>query len=237
MRIRDFITAGIVVLASVGALPAQRPGPIEVREAVERSRAEYKALHPPVSQKEAAHKVDEEVQVARAKLGQAYKIRSPKQRAAAMKEANKEIAALVAEANAIVKDYKPEDRHRLMPLQLGGIAVGSVGRLTEKGSSADGLGYEHRFVRCIKVLNKDEMIAVLEYREAAPKDDPDSRPEKIESSRFILKGIPVSASTEKQLLTGVYDVVVTAQQDYSEPDGEPMQFYVLEVFDPDKPFR
>jgi hypothetical protein len=237
MRVRDFVTAAFVVLASVGAVRAQRPGPIEVREAVERSRAEYKALHPPVSRKEAARKVDEEVQQARAKLGRAYKIRSPKQRAAAIKDANDEIAALVAEANAIVKDYQPEDRHRLMPLKLGGIAIGSVGRLTEKGQSADGLGYEHRFVRCVKAINKDEMIAVLEHREPALKDDPDSEPQKIESSRFILKGIPVTASTEKQLLTGVYDVVVTGQQEYSEADGQSMQLYVLEVFNPDKPFR
>lgn len=237
MRIRDFVTAGVIVLASTGGLLAQRPGPIEVREAVERSRAEYKALHPPVSQKEAAHKVDEEVQQARARLGQAYRIRSPKQKAAAIKKANDEIAALVAEANAIVKDYKPEDRNRLMPLQLNAIAIGSVGRLTEKGQSADEIGYEHRFVRCVKVLNKDEMLAILEYREAAPKDDPDTRPEKFESSRFILKGLPVTASTEKQLLTGVYDVVVTGQQEYSEPDCEPMQLFVLEVFNPDKAFR
>ena len=237
MRIRDSLAALILILASVGAVNAQRPGPIEVREAVERSRAEYKALHPPVSQKEAAHKVDEEVQIARAKLGRAYKIRSPKQKAAAIKEANDEIAALVAEANAIVKDYKPEDRNRLMPLQLNAIAIGSVGRLTEKNVLADGLGYDHRFVRCIKVLGKDEMIAILEYREAAPKDDPDKRPEKFESPRFILKGIPVTAATEKQQLSGVYDVVVTGQQEYAEGEAEPMQLYVLEVFNPDKPFR
>ena len=30
----------------------------------------------------------------------------------------------------------------------------------------------------------------------------------MQSSRFVLKGIPVSASSENQLLTGVYDVIV-----------------------------
>src|SRR5262245_16536214 len=98
MRFRRAITVAIALLASVGALRAERPGPIEVREAVERSRAEYKALHPPVTKKEAARKVDDDVQAARAKLGQAYKIRSPKQRAAAIRKANDEIAALVGEA-------------------------------------------------------------------------------------------------------------------------------------------
>jgi len=232
----------LALLAVCLALPAfaddaVRPGPIAVRESVERSRAEYKALHPTVTKKQAAHKVDEEVQQARARLGQAYKLRNPKQRAAALKAANDEIAALVGEANAIVKDYKQADRNRLMPLKLNGIGVGDVGRLTEKNKSVEGLSYDHRFIRCLKVLGKNELLAVLEYREPAATDGSGGEPQLVQSPQFILKGIPVSASSEQQLLTGVYDVVVSAQQEYAEPDGEPRNLLVLEVFNPDQPFR
>lgn len=238
MRVAAIFSAAILAVSCSSNLHAERPGPIEVREAVERSKAEYKALHPTVTRKQAAKQVEEDAQRARSKLAEARRIRNPKQRAALLKEANDELAALVSEADAIVKDYKPEDRNRLMPLQLGSVSVGTVGRLTEKHQSADGIGDEHRFIRCLKALDKTEMLAVLEHREPAASGESSGEPQPVQSSQFILKGIPVSVKSENQLIPGVFDVVVTGQQDYAESeDASPRTLYVLEVFNPDQPFR
>lgn len=232
------LTLTAVTLLLVGAAPdesSDRPTGIEVRDAVAQSIAEYKELHPTVTQAEAKAKVNNEVQQARAKLAAASRIRSPKQRAAALKAANAEIEALVAEANAIVKDYRQEDRNRLMPLQLKALSIGMVGRLTEQNQSADGIGYEHRFVRCLKPIDKTEMLAQLEYQETSASGDAGDEPLKKTSPKFMLKG--VAAATENQLLKGVYDVVVTGEYSYEDDSGENQTVYVLEVFDPNKPFQ
>lgn len=232
------LMAPMVLLAMTAAVQgAERPTAIEVRDAVERSRAEYRELHPPVSKAQAQRKVEEDVQRARDKLRQARRIRNPRQRVAALKKANDEIAALVDEASGIVRDYQPEDRNRLMPLKMSGVAVGAVGRLTEKNSKPDGIGYEHRVVRCVKVLDKTEMLAVIEHREADATDAGDSVPQPSESPKFLLKGIAASAAMEQQVLPGVYDVVVTGEQTYEDADGETRTVWVLEVFNPDQTFR
>ena len=228
-----------LALLLAGAAPEPeptRPTGLEVRDAVQQSIAEYKDLHPPVTQAQAKLKVEREVQEVRARLGTAYNIRSPKKRAAAIKKANDELEALVAEASAIVKDYRPEDRNRLMPLQLQSLAIGMVGRLTEKNQTAEGLGYEHRFVRCLKAVDKTAMLVQLEFHEA-PTQDSESEPQLVKSPTFLLKGVQATAATENQLLNGVYDVVVTGQYSYDDDQGESRTVYVLEVFDPSKPFQ
>ncbi|MBL8850602.1 MAG: hypothetical protein JNG89_13060, partial [Planctomycetaceae bacterium] len=59
----------------------------------------------------------------------------------------------------------------------------------------------------------------------------------IKSRTFLLKGVQVTAATENQLLKGVYDVVVTGEHSYEDENGESQTVYVLEVFDPSKPFQ
>jgi len=234
------LSLSAMVLLLAGAAPepeTARPTALDVRDAVRQSIEEYKELHPPVTKAQAQLKVEREVQVVRARLGAAYNIRSPKQRAAAIKKANDELEALVAEASAIVKDYRPEDRNRLMPLQIRSLAIGMVGRLTEKTQTADGLGYEHRFVRCLTAVDKMEMLAQLEYQEPASTGGSDGKPQNVTSPKFLLKGVQATAATENQLLKGVYDVVVTGEYSYEDENGDSQSVYVLEVFDPNKPFQ
>jgi hypothetical protein len=144
----------VVVFAVTAAVQgAERPTAIEVRDAVERSRAEYRELHPPVSKAQAQRKVEEDVQRARAKLGQARKIRNPQQRAAALKKANDEIAALGQQIDR--EDY-PEDRDRLIPLKM---AVSRNCGAAEKIS-------QHRLRRVVRCVasDKTEMLAVIEHQ-------------------------------------------------------------------------
>jgi hypothetical protein len=81
------------------------------------------------------------------------------------------------------------------------------------------------------------MLAQLEYQEASASGAAGDEPQKLTSPKFMLKGLAASAATENQLLKGVYDVVVTGEYSYEDDAGENQTVYVLEVFDPNKPFQ
>mgnify|MGYP006908225260 CR=1 FL=1 len=239
---RTLVVAGLLVSASladpvVKSRPAaddsQRPTADEVSAAVAQSRADYDKAHPVPSKAQKIASIEKQIRDTQASMRRLTGTGAAKK----VEEYYNQIRSLKSELADVRRKYSPERIVRLAAFTSADLKIGSVGRINDEA--------DERPVYCVKVLEGDAMLAYFEIRtkttdnqkSSGGQESPDGETEKIgKSPTFLLKGANAAAAVAGQPISGAFDVVVTGKHTDGGDNEESQSVFVLEVFDPDRPF-
>lgn len=211
-----------VVLAAMVALPlwaTERPSAEQVAMAVEASRAEYLETNRPPTQAERIAQLEEEIAALRVAMADAVaKANTRAKKRATSRDYTQRIAEKQQELRRTRASYSPpEITPQLMPLEP--TAVGVVGRL-------------NRNVVCDQILDADRFLGHwMDIHAEVP------GAETAEIRQFLFVGFETAKRTEGKPFGVTENIVVSGQFQFTDTEGAMRTVFVLEVFDPDKPFK
>lgn len=186
--------------------------------------------HPPLTKEQAVEEAERDLQKTRSRLNSARRQKSASRRATELVKVNSEIAEATARLKEVRKSYVPESTTRLMPFVFKDIEIGKVGRIADQA--------DQRNVFCVQILEPNEMLAYIRsFVQVGVATSRSSGAKEVESPMFILKGSDTTKVAEGQQLQTAHDVVVTGQETYEDTQGATHTVFVVEVFDPDQPFK
>lgn len=203
----------------------KRPTADEVSTAVAWSRAHYAEANPVPTKQQKLAAIQKEINDTQASMRRL----TGTQAARKVEDLYRKVRSLKAEHARVRRKYAPERIVRLAEFTRKELKIGGVGRINDKA--------DEQAVYCVKTLEGDTMLAYIEpqMKTDENKSDEDNRaPAK--SPTFLLQGANAAAATEGQPITGAFDVVVTGKRNVEDEQGRTQSVFVLEVFDPDRPF-